>query len=56
MTGTASVMEQIVAMTPGDEAVEEEEPEGLALGELEAKMSTVQEALARFDAVKVGAT
>lgn len=34
---------------------DEEEPEEMALEELEAKMSSVQEALERFDAVKVSA-
>lgn len=41
-------------MTPANEADEDEESAGIAVEELEAKMSSVQETLERFDAVKVG--
>lgn len=42
------------ASTASASKIEEDAPESIPLEELEAKMSSVQEALERFDAVKVG--
>lgn len=44
-----------MGMKPASEANGDKDSAGIAAEELEAKMSSVQEALERFDAVKVGA-
>lgn len=50
--GSAASGQQPASTAPASK-IEEEAPESIPLEELEAKMSSVQEALERFDAVKV---
>ena len=52
-TPTSAASGQLASTAPTSK-IDEEAPEGIPSQELEAKMSSVQEALDRFDVVKVG--